>query len=1227
MVSAGAVSMAQSLIPQNGWSVVYVDSQETICGNGVASNAIDGNPSTMWHTQFCPTTAPLPHEIQIDLGAYYSLSAFQYLPRQDGSACGWINQYEFYVSTDGVNWGTPVAAGNFDYTGYTPKCPGPGAGIPTPRQIGFPATLGRFIRLRALSEITGKPYTSAAEINVVGTASVLPPVTVSQLILNPTTVLAGSASSATVTLTAPALSGGAVVTLSSSNPAVAAVPASLSFPPGVSSGEFLISASAVGASTTVTINASYGGTTQGAILTVTPLIPQDGWSVVYVDSQETICGNGVASNAIDGNPSTMWHTQFCPTTAPLPHEIQIDLGAYYSLSAFQYLPRQDGSACGWINQYEFYVSTDGVNWGTPVAAGNFDYTGYTPKCPGPGAGIPTPRQIGFPATLGRFIRLRALSEITGKPYTSAAEINVVGTASVLPPVTVSQLILNPTTVLAGSASSATVTLTAPALSGGAVVTLSSSNPAVAAVPASLSFPPGVSSGEFLISASLVSTSTSASILASYGGVTQSATITVIPGTLIPQNGWAVVYADSQETICGNGVASNAIDGNSSTMWHTQFCPTTAALPHEIQIDLGASYTLSAFQYLPRQDGSACGWIKQYEFYVSPDGINWGTPVAAGTFDYTGYTPKCPGPGAGIPTPRQIGFPAATGRYIRLRALSEMNGNPYTSAAEIKVLNIQLAPLALAVNPTSVPGGSVSTGTVTLAAPAPAGGAVVTLTSTNPALATVPASLTIPEGTDNGNFPVSTSAVSASTTVDILASYGGVTQGSTLALSPLSLIPHNGWLVVYADSQETVCGNGVASNAIDGNSSTMWHTQFCPTTVPLPHEIQIDLGAYYTLSAFQYLPRQDGSACGWINQYEFYVSTDGVNWGTPVAAGNFDYTGFLTKCPGPGAGLPTPRQIGFPPTVGRYIRLRALSEVNGNPWTSAAEIDVLGDLQPGLSPSAGSLDFPDQLLNTSSTPLPLVLTNVGLGTVGITGIGAFGDFTQTNNCAASLPALASCTITVTFTPKVLGYRSARLTVLNSATGQLEIPLSGNGVMPIASLSSASVVFGPQMLNSTGTAPSIGMLNVGSAPLVVSNVTVTGDFGQTNNCAGGIAVSAGCTIQVSFTPTALGTRSGTITVFDNTSVGSHSISMSGVGVPRHNVNLSWTASTSPVIGYFVYRATQSGGPYTELNSLPQAQTTFIDSLPGGATYYYVVTAVDANLVESVTTPEIAATIPQP
>jgi len=57
-----------------------------------------------------------------------------------------------------------------------------------------------------------------------------------------------------------------------------------------------------------------------------------------------------------------------------------------------------------------------------------------------------------------------------------------------------------------------------------------------------------------------------------------------------------------------------------------------------------------------------------------------------------------------------------------------------------------------------------------------------------------------------------------------------------------------------------------------------------------------------------------------------------------------------------------------------------------------------------------------------------------------------------------------------------------------------------------------VFGPQLLNTTGTPLGIAVLNTGSAPLLVSNVTVTGDFSQTNDCAGGVAANAGCTIQV-------------------------------------------------------------------------------------------------------------------
>lgn len=302
------------------------------------------------------------------------------------------------------------------------------------------------------------------------------------------------------------------------------------------------------------------------------------------------------------------------------------------------------------------------------------------------------------------------------------------------------------------------------------------------------------------------------------------------------------------------------------------------------------------------------------------------------------------PGAGVPSALQIAFPQTTGQYVRLRALSAVNGNPWTSAAEIQVVGIGMSggPAALAslsLTPAIVVGGSPSTGTVTLNGPAPSGGAVVTLSSNN-AAATVPTSVTVPAGSATATFAITTNSVASPTPANIGGSYNG-NQSATLTVNPGGLIAHTNWSILFVDSQETSCYNGAATNAIDGNLSTLWHTQFCSSSPPVPHEIQINLGASYNLTAFQYVPRQDGSACGWIKQYEFYVSADGVNWGTAVATGTFNYGNLSTKCPGPGAGVSSPLQIAFPETSGHYVRLRALSEMNGNPWTSAAEINVLG----------------------------------------------------------------------------------------------------------------------------------------------------------------------------------------------------------------------------------------------------------------------------------------------
>jgi hypothetical protein len=82
-------------------------------------------------------------------------------------------------------------------------------------------------------------------------------------------------------------------------------------------------------------------------------------------------------------------------------------------------------------------------------------------------------------------------------------------------------------------------------------------------------------------------------------------------------------------------------------------------------------------------------------------------------------------------------------------------------------------------------------------------------------------------------------------------------------------------------------------------------------------------------------------------------------------------------------------------------------------------------------------------------------------------------------------------------------------------------------------------------------------------------------------------------------------------------------------QHSVSLSWTASVSSVVGYNVYRGTQPSGPYPlKVNSSPHTGTSFTDStVQSGTTYYYVVTAVDANSVESDYSNEGTAVIPYP
>jgi len=121
-------------------------------------------------------------------------------------------------------------------------------------------------------------------------------------------------------------------------------------------------------------------------------------------------------------------------------------------------------------------------------------------------------------------------------------------------------------------------------------------------------------------------------------------------------------------------AFRAMDGNPRTMWHTQWGFGETKHPHEIVVDLGASYEISGFTYLPRTDSSPNGTIEDYEFYVSDNKKRFGRPVIKGTFAKS--------------TGKNVVdlLTKVKGRYVRLRALSEVGRRPWASIAELRVLS-------------------------------------------------------------------------------------------------------------------------------------------------------------------------------------------------------------------------------------------------------------------------------------------------------------------------------------------------------------------------------------------------------------------------------------------------------------------------------------------------------------------------------------------------------------
>jgi len=225
-------------------------------------------------------------------------------------------------------------------------------------------------------------------------------------------------------------------------------------------------------------------------------------------------------------------------------------------------------------------------------------------------------------------------------------------------------------------------------------------------------------------------------------------------------------------------------------------------------------------------------------------------------------------------------------------------------------------------------------------------------------------------------------------------------------------------------------------------------------------------------------------------------------------------------------------------------------------------------QPSPRPSAISFTPPalsfTQNVGTSST-LPVTITNFGGSPLSVSGIVASGGFTETDNCSSQLFPGSSCTANVTFAPSVAGAASGTLTINDNSgnAGAVQtVTLSGTGTAPVASVSPASLAFSSQVQGAASTAKTVTVLNSGTGPMQVSSVTASAPFSQTNTCTASLAPGASCTISVTFTPTAIGSFTGSLTIVDD--AGTQTVALSGSGTAQLTLSASSLSLGTMVVG---------------------------------------------------------------
>ena len=215
--------------------------------------------------------------------------------------------------------------------------------------------------------------------------------------------------------------------------------------------------------------------------------------------------------------------------------------------------------------------------------------------------------------------------------------------------------------------------------------------------------------------------------------------------------------------------------------------------------------------------------------------------------------------------------------------------------------------------------------------------------------------------------------------------------------------------------------------------------------------------------------------------------------------------------------------------------------------------------PSASLSVTSVSFPTTTVGVATATQTVTITNSGTASLVINAFAITSpDFVSSvNTCSpgASIAPGASCVITVRFTPSAAGPITASLLIAHNANpATTTIALSGIGVAPVTShpialLNESALVLPSTPVGAVASGVSITLANTGTAPLQLTSVaTAPAEFRiASSNCVASptLAVGAHCTVLVTFAPTAVGERSGTVTFNHNAAPASNLVALSATG----------------------------------------------------------------------------------